>query len=61
MSHPSHPRLFDHQKSIRFSIAERSEASAVFGRSDVEIAGSNRARGMDVCLHFSVLCYPACV
>jgi hypothetical protein len=40
------------------SMAERSEASIVFGRSDVEIAGSNPARGMDVCLRFSVLCCP---
>jgi hypothetical protein len=38
------------------SIAERSGASTVFGRSDVEIAGS----GMDVCLRFSVLCCPVC-
>jgi hypothetical protein len=40
------------------SIAERSETSTVFGRSNVEIAGSNPARGMDVCLRFSVLCCP---
>jgi hypothetical protein len=40
------------------SIAERSEASTVFGLSNVEIAGSNPARGMDVCLRFSVLCCP---
>jgi hypothetical protein len=26
----------------------------------VEIAGSNPARGMDVCLRFSVLCCPVC-
>jgi hypothetical protein len=31
---------------------------AVFGRSNVEITGSNPARGMDVCLRFSVLCCP---
>jgi hypothetical protein len=42
------------------TIAEQSEASTVFGRSNVEIAGSNPARGMDVCLRFSVLCYPLC-
>jgi hypothetical protein len=42
------------------SIAERSEASTVFGLSNVEIAGSNPARGMDVCLRFSVLCCPVC-
>jgi hypothetical protein len=40
------------------SIAERSEASTVFCCSNVEIAGSNPARGMDVCLRFSVLCCP---
>jgi hypothetical protein len=27
-----------------------SKASTVFGRSNVEIAGSNPARGMEVCL-----------
>jgi hypothetical protein len=26
--------------------------------TDVEIAGSNPSRGMDVCLRFSVLCCP---
>jgi hypothetical protein len=36
------------------SIAEQSEATTVFGRSNVEIAGLNPAWGMDVCLHFSV-------
>jgi hypothetical protein len=36
------------------SIAELSETSTVFSRSNVEIAGSNPARGMDVCLRFSV-------
>jgi hypothetical protein len=44
----------------RYSTAERSETSNVFGRSNVEIAGSNPARGMDVCLRFSVLCCPVC-
>jgi hypothetical protein len=38
------------------SISDRSEASTVFGPSNVEITGSNPARGMDVCLRFSVLC-----
>jgi hypothetical protein len=36
------------------SIAERSEVSTVFGRSDVKITGSNPARGMDGCLSFCV-------
>jgi hypothetical protein len=31
----------------------RSKASTVFGRSNIGIAGSNPARGMDVCLRFS--------
>jgi hypothetical protein len=42
--------------SVLHFIAERSGASTVFGRSNVEIEGSNPARGMDVCLRFSVLC-----
>jgi hypothetical protein len=42
------------------SVAEGSEASTVFGRSNVEIPGSNPSRGMDVCLRFSVLCCPVC-
>jgi hypothetical protein len=42
------------------SIAEQSEASTVFGCSDVEITGSNLAQGMDVCLCFSVLRCPVC-
>jgi len=42
----------------RFFQAERSEASTVFGRLNVEIAGSNPAQGMDVCLLFYVLCWP---
>jgi hypothetical protein len=36
------------------SIVARSKASTVFGRSNIGIAGSNPARGMDVCLRFSV-------
>jgi hypothetical protein len=39
-------------------MAARSKASTVFGRSNIEITGSNPARGMDVCLCFSVLCCP---
>jgi hypothetical protein len=42
------------------SIPERSEASTVFGHSNVEIAGSNPAWGMDACLRFYVLCCPVC-
>jgi hypothetical protein len=47
-----------YQCSKPLSTAERSEAITVFGRSNFEIAGSNLARGMDVCLRFSVLCCP---
>jgi hypothetical protein len=39
-------------------MAARSKASTVFGRSNIGIAGSNPARGMDVCLRLSVLCCP---
>jgi len=46
---------FGWYSSSRSQIPERSEPSTVFGRSNVEIAGSNPARGMDVCLRFSVL------
>jgi hypothetical protein len=41
-------------------MAARSRASTVFGRSNIEIAGSNPARGMDVYLCSSVLCCPVC-
>jgi hypothetical protein len=40
------------------SIAARSKAITVFGRSNIGIAGSNPARGMDVCLCFFMLCCP---
>jgi hypothetical protein len=39
-------------------MAERSKTSTVFGRSNIGIAGSKPARGIDVCLRLSVLCYP---
>jgi hypothetical protein len=40
------------------SMAGRSKASTVFGRSNIGIAGSNPARGMDVCVFLCcvVLC-----
>jgi hypothetical protein len=51
------PIIYSSIKQIGpISIDEQSEASTVFGRSNVENAGSNPARGMDVCLRFSVLC-----
>jgi hypothetical protein len=37
---------------VPVSIAERSQESTAFGRSNVEIAGSNPSRGMDVCPRF---------
>jgi hypothetical protein len=43
---------------IRLIIAERSKACSVYHSLNVEIAGSNPARGMDVCLRVSVLCCP---
>jgi hypothetical protein len=39
-------------------MAELSKASTIFGRSNIGIAGSNPARGTDVCLRLSVLCCP---
>jgi hypothetical protein len=52
--------IFYNDYSTSVSIAERSEASTVFGRSNVEIAGLNSARGMDVCLRLYVLGCPVC-
>jgi hypothetical protein len=40
------------------SIAKRSKACTVYERLNIEIAGSNPARSMDVCLRVSVLCCP---
>jgi hypothetical protein len=55
----------DHLRLLRFGrsnkkhmpvlMAERSKASTVLGRSNIGIACSNRARGMDVCPRFSML------
>jgi hypothetical protein len=42
-------------------MAERSKASTVYDRLNIDIQGSNPARGMDVCLHVSVLCCPVSV
>jgi hypothetical protein len=39
-------------------MTDLSKASTVFGRSNIGIAGSNPAWGMDVCLRLSVLCCP---
>jgi hypothetical protein len=41
-------------------VAARSKARMVFDRPNTGIVGSNSARGMDVCLRFSVLCCPGC-
>jgi hypothetical protein len=43
---------------VPVSMAARSKASTVFDRSNIRIAASNPARGMDVCLCFSVLYCP---
>jgi hypothetical protein len=42
------------------SIAERSKACTVYDLLNIEIAGSNPARNMDVCPRVSVLCCPVC-
>jgi hypothetical protein len=39
------------------SIAEQSEACSVYDCLNIEIAGSNPAQDMDVCLCVSVLCW----
>jgi hypothetical protein len=41
-------------------MAAWSKTSTVFEHSNIGIAGSNPARGMDVCPRFSVLCCPVC-
>jgi hypothetical protein len=48
-----HPLIIGY---ILKGVAARSEARTVFDRSNTGITGSNPARGMDVCTHFSVLC-----
>jgi hypothetical protein len=42
-------------------MAVQSKASTVFGCSNIGIAGSNPASGVDVCLRLSVLCCPVSV
>jgi hypothetical protein len=37
---------------------ERSKVYTIYDRLNIEIAGSNPARGMNVCLCVSVLCCP---
>jgi hypothetical protein len=37
-------------------MAARSKASIIFGSSNIGIGGSNPARGMVMCLRFSVSC-----
>jgi hypothetical protein len=41
-------------------IAERSKANTVFDRLKIGIAGSNYARGMDVCPRFFLFCVVLC-
>jgi hypothetical protein len=47
--------------STPISMAEQSKACTVYDHSNIEITGSNPARGMDVCLRLSVLCCPVLV
>jgi hypothetical protein len=42
-------------------MAERSKSCTVYDRSNIEIAGSNLASGMDVCPRVSVLRCPVSV
>jgi hypothetical protein len=42
-------------------MVTQSEAHIVFGHWNTGIVGSNPARDMDVCPHFSVLCCPVYV
>jgi hypothetical protein len=42
-------------------MGERSKVCTVYDLSNIEIAGSNPARGMDMCPRFSVLCCPVSV
>jgi hypothetical protein len=42
-------------------MAERSKAGTVYDRSNIGIAGSNPALGMDMCPRVSVLCCPVSV
>jgi len=39
-------------------MAAQCKARTVFDRPNIGIAGSNPARGMDICQRFSVLCCP---
>jgi hypothetical protein len=41
-------------------MAALSKASTVLGRSNIGIAGSNPARGMDVCVCVSLYCVVLC-
>jgi hypothetical protein len=44
--------------NLPVSIAEWSKACTVYDSLNIEIAGSNPAQGLDVCLCVSVLCCP---
>jgi hypothetical protein len=57
-SSPEFKNVCSYTSTPPVSMAERSKANTVFGRSNIGIASSNPARGMDVCLCFSVLCCP---
>jgi hypothetical protein len=52
---------FDYVQNLPYvpvPVAARSKTRNVFDRSNTRIAGSNPARGIDVCPYFSVLCCP---
>jgi hypothetical protein len=46
---------------VPVSIAEQSKACTVYDCLNIEIADSNPAQDMDVCLRVSVLCCPVSV
>jgi hypothetical protein len=48
--------LVHYWTKLPVQMSARSKARAVFDRSNTGIVGSNPARCMDVCSHFSVLC-----
>jgi hypothetical protein len=52
--------VFGVEYRLPVSVAEWSKACTVYDRLNIEIAFSNPARGMDVCLRVSVLCCPVC-
>jgi hypothetical protein len=56
--HTANPISLRYSSIQPVSIAERSKACTVYDSLNIEIAGSDPARGMDVCLRVSVLGCP---